>query len=363
MAALGTLALMLRPRRRLAHAAVLQQVQSGTAVNTADGIQTITISSIDITKSFLVFQTRSSGDRPVNSILRGRIASATTIQFERETNEGAPLAINIQWYVATFRLRCVRTARRRRRCRRSRSTSGLPAVASMNQAFVLWSLTPNPTENEFGGDDIIAGDLTSTTNLQFRTNDPSGHVVWWQVVEFTDPADINVQRGTVDGDDRRGDDRRPRRWRRPWTPARTFVLAGFENRRRGTRRRRPAAAQRSSRTPRPSRSIAATPDRPDNMPEISWQAVELRDGSMVTRGSAAFAAGVSQAMVPFAGRVNTTRAIAFASGQAGGQSMGRTPLRGQRRYGRGHGDGGALADAADAQSRTARSTPPTSAGS
>ena len=47
----------------------------------------------------------------------------------------------------------------------------------MSQAFVLWSMTPNTTELEHGSDDIIAGDLTSTTNLQFRTNDPSGHVV------------------------------------------------------------------------------------------------------------------------------------------------------------------------------------------
>ena len=85
-----------------AGAAVLQQVQSGTAVNTANGTQTVTISSVDITKSFLVFQVRSTGDRPVNTTLRGRLASSTTIQFERSTNEGAPLAINIQWYVATF---------------------------------------------------------------------------------------------------------------------------------------------------------------------------------------------------------------------------------------------------------------------
>jgi hypothetical protein len=42
-----------------ASAAVLQQVQSGTAVNTANGIQTITIASVDTTKSFLIFQTRT----------------------------------------------------------------------------------------------------------------------------------------------------------------------------------------------------------------------------------------------------------------------------------------------------------------
>ena len=38
----------------------------------------------------LIFQTRSSGDRPVNSTIRGRLATSTTIQFERETNEGTP---------------------------------------------------------------------------------------------------------------------------------------------------------------------------------------------------------------------------------------------------------------------------------
>ena len=179
-----------------AGAAVLQQVQSGTAVNTANGTQTVTISSVDITKSFLVFQIRSSGDRPVSTTLRGRLASSTTIQFERSTNEGAPLAINIQWYVATFGSGVLV---QRGTATMSALTVNVPvtAVASMSQAFVLWSMTPNPTELEHGSDDVIAGDLTTTTNLQFRTNDPSGHVVWWQVVEFTNPADINVQRGTV----------------------------------------------------------------------------------------------------------------------------------------------------------------------
>ena len=63
------------------------------------------------------------------------------------------------------------------------------------------------------------------------------------------------------------------------------------------------------------------------MTEISWQAVELRDGSTVQRGSASFAAGVAQATATLVTRVNTTRAIAFASVQAGGQSMGRTSVR------------------------------------
>ena len=308
-----------------AAAAVLQQVQSGTAVNTANGTQTITISSVDITKSFLVFQVRSTGDRPVSTTVRGRLASATTIQFERSTNEGAPLAINIQWYVATFGSGVLV---QRGTATMSALTVNVPvtAVASMSQAFVLWSMTPNPTELENGSDDVIAGDLTTTSNLQFRTNDASGHVVWWQVVEFTDPADINVQRGTVS----------------TMTGAtlsanatlgtavdvsRTFVLTGLRTVGLGPDigARMLRAQLTGPTTIAFDRGIAGSPD---DMTEISWQAVELRDGSTVQRGSASFAAGVAQATATLVTRVNTTRAIAFASVQAGGQSMGRTPYAG-----------------------------------
>ena len=154
--AAGALAFLLLPHA--ATAAALQQMQSGTAVSTANGTQTITISSVDITKSFLIFQTRSSGDRPVNSTVRGRLASATTIEFERSTNEGAPLAIDIQWYVATFGSGV--TVQRGAATMSALTVNvAITAVAAMNQAFVLWSMTPNATELENGSDDIIAGDL------------------------------------------------------------------------------------------------------------------------------------------------------------------------------------------------------------
>ena len=310
------------PYRRMRRAAALQQMQSGTVVNTANGTQTVTISSVDITKSFLIFQTRSSGDRPVNATVRGRLASATTIEFERSTNEGVPLAIDIQWYVATFGSGV--TVQRGTATMSALTVNvTITPVAAMNQAFVLWSMTPNPTELENGTDDIIAGDLTSTTNLQFRTNDGSGHIVWWQVVEFTNPADINVQRGTV----------------ATMTGAtlsatatlgtavdvgHTFVLAGARTAGAGPDfgARTLRAQLTNSTTITFDRGIAGSPD---DMTEISWQAVELKDGSTVQRGSASFAAGVTTAIATLVTRVNTTRALAFASVQAGGQSMGRTP--------------------------------------
>ena len=136
--ALGTLALVFAAPT-VVSAAILQQVQSGTAVNNAAGTQTITISSIDPSKSFLMFQVRSTGDRPVNSTVRGRIASATTIQFDRSTNEGAPLAITIQWYVATFGSG---VTVQRGEAVMNQFTVNVPitAVGAMNRAFVILSL-------------------------------------------------------------------------------------------------------------------------------------------------------------------------------------------------------------------------------
>src|SRR6266851_82632 len=120
-------------------AAVVQQVQSGTAVNNANGIQTITISSVDMTKSVLIFQARSNSSRPVASEVRGRLKTATTIEFERVTdNVPAGVVINIQWYLATFGSG---VSVQRGETTQSATTVNIPitSVTSMSQAFVLYS--------------------------------------------------------------------------------------------------------------------------------------------------------------------------------------------------------------------------------
>jgi hypothetical protein len=308
----------------VAHAAVLQQTQSGTVTNTANGTQTVTISSVDITKSFLVFQTRSAGNRPVNTTVRGRLASSTTIEFERVTNEGAPLAINIQWYVATFGSG-VKVQRGSATMASTTVNVGITAVASMNQAFVLWSMTPIATEVDHDGDDAIVGDLTSTTNLQFRTATATSHQVYWQVVEFTNAADINVQRGTTSltgsalttnvalGTAVGG--------------GRTFVLAGFRTSGTGTDigARLLRAQLINPTTLTFDRSIAGNAD---DMTEIAWQAVELKDGSRVQFGTASVASGAATTTAGLGVQVDLTRTIAFSGVQVGGQSMGRSAYAG-----------------------------------
>src|SRR4030095_10036485 len=68
----------------------------------------------------------------------------------------------------------------------------------------------------------------------------------------------------------------------------------------------------------------------DDLPEIHWQAVELKDGSEVLRGNASFAVGGAQTVAPLGGRkVDLNGAVAFASTQpVSGQSLGMTSYTG-----------------------------------
>src|SRR5690349_6429726 len=83
-----------------ASAAILQQVQSGTTTSSGNGTVTVTIAAADMTKSFLIFQTRSDSGVPGGSTVRGRLQTSTTLEFQRVTSDTS--VITIQWYVATF---------------------------------------------------------------------------------------------------------------------------------------------------------------------------------------------------------------------------------------------------------------------
>lgn len=172
-------------------------VQSGTASNTANGTQTVTISSVDTSKAFLLFSTRHNSNRPVGSVLGGQIASSTTIEFVRVTNEGSPSAIDIQWYVVEYS--CGVNVQRGTVTQSGTTVNvAITPVAATDQAFVTYSKTVGSTDTTWGSNEWVLVDLTSTSNVQLRSNlAASNHTVYWQVVEFTDPSRISVQRGTT----------------------------------------------------------------------------------------------------------------------------------------------------------------------
>jgi hypothetical protein len=149
----------------------------------------------------------------------------------------------------------------------------------------------------------------------------AAHTIWWQVVEFTNASDISVQRGvtsmasgsssvapTVTAVDQK----------------RSFALVDFASSGSGA-----AIGQRALRA-RITADNTLTIDRSVTgvaVEDIAWQVVELKDGTRVQSGSAAFASGGGGDIVnaTLTMPVDTTRATGFASVQyGGGAAMGST---------------------------------------
>lgn len=300
-------------------------VQTGTASvpsNGATNTVTVPISSVTTSKAFLIFQTRHSGDRPVSSQVRGRIASPTSLEFVRVSDEGAPGSpIDVRWSVVEHPR--VNVQRGQTTLANSTTNQAITPVAALNQAFVTWSKTSMATDVIYSENDPSLAELTTTSNLQFRHSPPDsgGHVAWWQVIEFTNPADVNVQKGTTSligaatsttaglGT--------------PVNVNKTFVLASYLS---------PdgsddvgAKMLRATLTDSTTITFDRAVSNGSDIPEIAWQAIELKDTSTVQGGSQSFAPGTAQRTTPISSVV-TNRSVAFASVQpVGGQNMGITP--------------------------------------
>jgi hypothetical protein len=297
-------------------------VQTGTATSTANGTLSVPISSVDPARSFLLFNIRHLSNRPVGSTVRGRIASSTAVEFARVTNETTPVTITIRWYVVEYACG-VRV--QRGEVSQSATTIDVPIspVQSRSQAFVTWSKTPAAADSAWDQNDQVLAELTAIDNVQFRTNTAaSSHTIWWQVIEFTNVADVAVQRGltSMTGTSLSTTVTLPN----AVDPARTFVLVDFRTSGAGPDigARMLRARLTDPNTIVIDRSVSGTPDDID---EIAWQAIELKDGSRVQHGSEFFPAPDTQRTVSIQ-PIDTTRAAAFASVQyGGGQSGGRTP--------------------------------------
>ncbi|MCH8991815.1 MAG: hypothetical protein IIA44_08735, partial [Acidobacteria bacterium] len=298
-------------------------VQSGTATSSANGTLSVSITPVDAAMSFLVFSSRHDSNRPVGSLIRGRLnAAGNAVEFVRVTNEAVPVPISIQWYVVEYS--CGIRVQRGEVAQGS-TTINVPItpVGATSAAFVTWSKSPASGDNNWSQDDPVVGELTSPSNIQFRVNSANlSHVIAWQVVEFIDPADVNVQRGTTSLLGTATSTTAT--LSPPVDVTKTFVLVGYRTAGGGADigARMLRAELTNSTTITIDRSISGTPD---DITEIVWQAVELQDGSSVQRGSEPFLAGTASATVGIS-TVDVTKAYAFGSVQAGsGQNMGRSP--------------------------------------
>ncbi|HTV62415.1 MAG TPA: autotransporter-associated beta strand repeat-containing protein [Verrucomicrobiae bacterium] len=306
--------------------AAVQNVQSGTLTSTGNGTNTVTLGSgVNPTNAFLIFNTSHNSPVPGGSMIRGFIASSNSVEFVRDTTETSTM--NIQWYVigysAGVRVQSGQVAQ-------TNTIINVPLLplSATNQAFVLWSKTPDPAETAFTDCDPVVGQITSISNLQFRvtTAPSSAPVIAWQVVEFQNPAGIDVQSGTVTN--MTGTNLLATATLATAVNTNsTFILAGYRTSGSGTSigARLLRAQLTSANTITFDRSISGAPD---DVSEIFWQAVQLNDGSTVQSGSANFPAGVAQTNVTLAS-LNTNFAAAFASVQpVGGQNTGRSSSTG-----------------------------------
>ncbi|WP_186762854.1 DUF2341 domain-containing protein [Lentzea tibetensis] len=174
-----------------------------------------------------------------------------------------------------------------------------------------WNLTNKNAQNSPGTFTMLGAEQTKIV---------TPHTVWWQVVEFTNAADISVQRGTTSLS---GASLSTTASLSAVDLSRAFVIAEFTSSGSGADigARMIRARLTNSTTLTIDRSVSGTPDA---LELISWQVVELKDGSRVQSGSAAFAGGtatVTPALTP----VDTSRATAFASVRvSSGASSGRS---------------------------------------
>jgi hypothetical protein len=300
----------------------VQSFQKGSTTNAVNGTTTVTIASVDPTKAFLIFSTRHSSNRPVGSVIRGLIGNATTLAFTRVTDEGAPVTITIQWYVVEYTCG-VNVQRGQTTLNANTVNVPITPVSSLSQAFVTWSKTAGAADTTWDANDAVLAELTTTSNLQFRANGQASHVVWWQVIEFTNPAEINVQKGSVSliGSALSTTATLPA----AVDPAKTFVLASIRTSAAGAANigaRLVRAQLTNATTITIDRSIAGAPD---DVTEIFWQAIELKDGTVVQRGSSNFASGATTRNITISS-VDTTRSVGFGSFAAGsGNNCGRSP--------------------------------------
>ena len=301
--------------------AEVKAVQKGTTAITANGTTAVAITAVDPNTTYLLFSERSASDRPVGSTVRGRLASATNLEFVRATDEPVPLTITVSWNVIEYT--CGVLVRRGETTidATTKDVTLTPPLGSLARSFVRFSKTPLATNNEWADDDAVLAALTTTSNLQFRVNTASSHVVSWEVVEFLGAGDAAVQRGTTSltGTNLTTSVTLPT----AVDLTRAVVLVSFRTAGTGSDigARLLRARLTAATTLVIDREVSGSPD---DITEIAWQVVELGDGSHVQRGSAAFGVAAGQVTATIAA-VDTTRAVAIGTVDGGaGESMGKS---------------------------------------
>lgn len=274
----------------------IKKVQSGTTSFTTVSTD-VTITSVDLTKSFLVFSYRVDNNTPSQIMVRGQISSATNVHFERIAGTAT---VNVAWYVAEFTNGV--TVQRNENGHTSATTDVTITGVTTAQSFPLVSYFNDGST--YGTDDNLSAELTSSTNLRLAATAAinNANAVSWQVVDYTGAS---VQTGT------------------------TTLGAGT-----GTTTAAISSVDLNKSVIFASETVSGNMNADDasvdvkfnsatqlgfqrdgttNSVTVKWSAVTFSGGEVVLSGTQAFTNAETQVDVTLSRSVSTTRSIAFCS--------------------------------------------------
>ncbi len=171
----------------------LRSVQSGQHVNDTDGVSSVAITAVDPAASFLLMSHTSSVDEPDESMIAGRLASATSLEFVRATDDVPPADIVVEWAVVEYD--CGVSVQRGTATSGGASAVDVP-ISSIDPAssFVLLSNGGTPGALNFDQNNMVSVEIVDSTTLRIEANAaiPAAASLDWQVVSFAD-SDISTQ--------------------------------------------------------------------------------------------------------------------------------------------------------------------------
>jgi hypothetical protein len=159
--------------------------QTGTTTIAAGSTnRTIAITSVDMSKSFLVFSSTIDGDQPQYFQVGGEITNATTLTFERTGNTGT---VSIRWQVFEFESGVFVQHGSSTNVTRGAAVNVAINCVDLTKSFVL--ISARKSGGQLGADDGITANLTTATNMQLQISNagPGGadmEEAYWQIIEY-----------------------------------------------------------------------------------------------------------------------------------------------------------------------------------
>ncbi len=287
---------------------VIKGIQTGEMVITGTS-DTDSINAVNMSSSIFFNSLRGTENDPDFGMVRCWMTSSTQVRCER--NSGDNDDFTIRYYVAEFSS----GVNVQRGCSSHSSTTiniNLSPAVNLDKTFVILN-GKEYSGGSIDADDFIRARLTSSTNLEIRTNSGNGGTECWQVVEYTGAS---VQRNIVSMSSTSTTVNLPR----GVDPNQSILLFSQYNDNSGNMDRHMADGIFLD-----SDTIQFTRASTSGTMFISWEVVEFHDNVFVQRGYQYFSSSTTLATITLGTAVNTSRAVAFLSGQnIWGMSGGKT---------------------------------------